>query len=125
RPCTDDRNRRDRNSDSVTMRAPCTIPAHSHTFDDNTAGGYTVSVKVTDKDGASDTKSFNVDVHNVAPTATFNAPSDVDEGDSIALSLTSPSDPSGADTSAGFDYAFDCGSGYGAFGGARPTSCPP
>src|SRR5207248_4768932 len=96
----------------------------SHTYDDNTAGGYTATVTVTDKDGGSDTKSFNVDVHNVAPTATFNAPSDVDEGDSIALSLTSPSDPSSADTAAGFTYAFDCGSGYGAFSGSSSTNCP-
>jgi PKD repeat protein len=123
-PWTVDVNWGDGHNDSFTMSAPGTIPAHSHTYDDNTAGGNTVSVKVTDKDGASDTKSFNVDVANVAPTATFNAPSDVNEGDSIALSLTSPSDPSGADTSAGFEYAFDCGSGYGAFSGSSSTSCP-
>src|SRR5205823_1571079 len=88
----------------------------SHTYDDNTLGGYTVNVSVTDKDGGYDSKSFNVDVHNVAPTATFNAPSSVDEGSPISLSLTSPSDPSGADTAAdqssdeGAAHSFDLGS---------------
>ena len=43
-----------------------------HTYDDN--GTYTVTVKVTDKDGGFDTETFQVTVANVAPTATFNAP---------------------------------------------------
>src|SRR5207253_8980223 len=83
----------------------------SHTYDDNTLGGYTVTVKVTDKDGGFDSKTFNVDVHNVAPTATFSNDGPVSEGSDFHLYLTSPSDPSGADATAGFQYAFDCGSG--------------
>src|SRR2546425_1157035 len=46
------------------------LGAQNHTYADNTPGGYTVTVKVTDKDSGFDTKSFNVDVHNVAPTST-------------------------------------------------------
>src|SRR5438128_654988 len=92
----------DGHSNNFDTSSQGSLGSLAHTYDDNTAGGYTVSVTVTDKDGGADSKSVNVDVHNVAPTATFNAPSDVNEGDSIALSLTSPSDPSGADTSAGF-----------------------
>jgi hypothetical protein len=65
-------------------------------------------------------------ISNVAPTATFNAPSSVNEGDVINLSLTSPYDPSNADTIAGFEYAFDCGdgSGYGAWSSSNTATCP-
>src|SRR5205085_2681059 len=93
-------------------------------YDDNTLGGYTVTVKVTDKDGGFNTASFNVDVHNVAPSATFSNDGPVNEGSDFHLFLSSPSDPSGADTAAGFQYAFDCGSGYGAFSGTSSASCP-
>ena len=96
----------------------------SHTYDDNAT--YTVTVTVTDKDGDDHSDTFDVVVANVAPTATFNAPTNVDEGSNIALSLSAAIDPSGADTTAGFSYAFDCGdgAGYGAFGAASSVSCP-
>src|SRR5205085_902284 len=92
-------------------------------YDDNTLGGYTVTVKVTDKDGGFNSASFNVDVHNVAPSATFSNDGPVNEGSDFHLFLSSPSDPSGADTSAGFQYAFDCGSGYGAYSGTASATC--
>jgi single-stranded DNA-binding protein len=96
----------------------CTWP------DDSGAGTADVSATVTDDDGGADTDTINVSVANVAPSATFNAPSSVNEGSDIDLSLTSPSDPSSVDTTAGFTYAFDCGSGYGAFSGTSTGSCP-
>jgi hypothetical protein len=37
--------------------------------------------------------------------------------------LQSPSDPSQADTTAGFTYAFDCGSGFGAYSTKASTTC--
>jgi Bacterial Ig domain/PKD domain len=100
-----------------------TIGAHSHTYDDN--GSYTVSVKVKDKNGEYDSKTFKVTVANVAPTATFSNDGPVNEGSSFHLSLSSPSDPSTADTTAGFTYAFDCGdgSGYGAYGASSTATC--
>jgi hypothetical protein len=65
-------------------------------------------------------------IANVAPTATFNAPTEVNEGNDINLSLTSPYDPSNADTLAGFEYAFDCGDGggYGAWSSTNTAICP-
>ena len=81
---------------------------------------------------AATARPSRVDVANVAPTASFGNDGPVDEGTSFHLSLTNPSDPSSADTTAGFTYAFDCGdgSGYGAFSAAHtpparlPTTAP-
>ena len=57
---------------------------------------------------------------NAPPTATFNAPSPVFAGLPFTLSLTSPNDPDAGDT---LTYAFDCGSGYGAFSSSTSASC--
>ena len=84
----------------------------------------TVAVRVTDDGGFSTVASTIVTITNVAPTATFSAPANVFAGSSFVLSLTGATDPSVADTSAGFTYAFDCGSGYGAFSPTATASCP-
>src|ERR671935_184803 len=104
------------------MAAPGTIPAHSHTYVDN--GSYTVTVKVTDKDGGSDSKTFKVDVANVAPTATLSNDGPVSEGSSATISFSNQFDPSSTDTSAGFHYAFSCSNGdlSGATYGGSGTS---
>jgi uncharacterized protein len=85
-----------------------------------------VRVQVTDDGGETATAQTTVDVQNVAPTATFSAPATDFAGYPFTLSLSSPSDPSAADTAAGFTYAFDCGdgSGYGAFGPSATATCP-
>jgi hypothetical protein len=83
-----------------------------------------VHVQASDETGQTAVATTTVDVLNVPPTATFNAPSSDFAGYPFTLSLTSPHDPSTADTAAGFQYAFDCGSGYSAFGSSSSTSCP-
>ena len=86
---------------------------------------FAVAAQATDDDGGVGAGSVDVTVNNVAPTAVFNAPTAVDEGSDIGLALTSPFDPSSADTTAGFEYAFDCGdgSGYGAFSSTTTATC--
>ena len=49
----------------------------------------------------------------MAPTATFNSQNSVEEDSPFEISLSNPDDPSPADKSAGFRYAFDCGDGRG------------
>ncbi|HLF26119.1 MAG TPA: PKD domain-containing protein [Anaerolineae bacterium] len=86
----------------------------------------TIGLLVGDTSGVTDTITATVGVNNIAPTATFNAPASAQsEGDPLNLSLVSPFDPSGPDTSAGFTYRFNCGdgSGWGSFSANNSTSC--
>jgi Bacterial Ig-like domain len=80
-----------------------------------------IAVRVTDTGGLRATDATSVTIDNVAPTATLGAPASVAAGFAFTLSLTSPHDPSGTDTTAGFTYAFDCGDGT--FG--TSASCTP
>jgi hypothetical protein len=82
-----------------------------------------VSLKVSDGE-LSATVTTTVSVTNVAPTATFTATPSVYAGAPIALTLTNASDPSSADTSAGFTYAFDCGDGTFVQSATATAACP-
>ena len=82
----------------------------------------TVRVQVTDDIGQTATDQATVTVRNVPPTATFSAPASSNAGFPFTLSLTAPSDPSAADTAAGFGYAFDCGDGPATGRSARPRA---
>jgi hypothetical protein len=106
---------------SVTYATAATSSSTSCTFDDN--GSYTVIGVIIDKDGGRHDATTSVTVDNVAPTATFETNTRVAEGSPIELALIGTVDPSSADTAAGFEYAFDCGSGYGAFGASNEASC--
>jgi len=100
----------------------------SHKYLDNLPGNapYTINATVTDKDGGVgglESSRVTVTVNNVPPTATFNAPASFDRRHIFPVSLTSPVDPSPVDTTAGFTYAVDCGSGYSAFGSTSSATC--
>ncbi len=84
----------------------------------------TIRVRATDDGGNTAVDAATVTIRNVPPSATFVAPASVFAGFPFALSLTGATDPSAADTAAGFAYAFDCGSGYGAFGTGSTATCP-
>jgi K319L-like, PKD domain len=87
-------------------------------------GIYDVELTVEDDDGASDGDSTTLTLSNANPSATPSIPaSDIDEGDSFDLALSSPTDPGSNDI---FSYQFDCGDG-GGYNGASGTgirSCP-
>jgi hypothetical protein len=91
--------------------------------DDGPAESQTVTIYATDGYGCVVTVDFELSVDNVAPTASFNAPTYVIAGDDFDLSLTSPDDPSSADTVAGFKYDFDCGTGYDGWGTSNVATC--
>ncbi len=93
----------------------------SFTWDDGPATR-TVTVQATDPAGASATATATVTVTNVAPTATFTAPDSVPTG-TFTITFTGQTDPSSADTTAGLEYAFDCGTGYDAFASAASANC--
>lgn len=81
-------------------------------------GTKTVRARIIDKDGGFNEYTKAITVNNVAPTATFNAPtSPVNQGSNFTLSLTGISEPSSADS---LTYAFDCGDGSG-YGPASST----
>jgi predicted extracellular nuclease len=100
-------------------------PGQSTSFSaDDGPASPVVRVRVTDDAGLTSTDQVAVSVLNVPPTGSFNAPATSFAGFPFFLSLSSVQDPSAADTVAGFSYAFDCGSGYGAFGSTASVSCP-
>ena len=79
-----------------------------YSFPDN--GTYTVRVKVTDSAGTSATAAAQVTVSNAPPRAAIDCPSTGTPGASVTFS-GSATDPSTADTAAGFQYRWDFGDG--------------
>ena len=94
-------------------------------------GSRSVKLKILDDDGGFAEYTGTVAVNNVAPSATFAATSPISEGGSSSLSLTGASDPSSADTTAGFKYSFACdglaaslATTYAGAGSTSTASCP-
>ena len=82
------------------------------------------TVRVRVSDGKLTTvDSATVNVTNVDPTATFVAPASAFAGFPFTLELANATDAAPADRP-GLMYAFDCGSGYGAFSASSTASCP-
>ena len=80
----------------------------SHTPDDGPVQSQSVTITATDTiSGEVTTLSFPLTVVNVAPTATFANGGAVNEGSTGTVSFSGQSDPSTADTTAGFHYAYD------------------
>jgi len=77
-------------------------------FTPNDNGAYSATLTVTDKDGGTGTASQSITVTNVAPTASLANNGPINEGSSATITFSGQFDPSSADTSAGFHYAYVC-----------------
>jgi hypothetical protein len=73
---------------------------------DGPAGPIVVTITATATGGLNYSTTFSYAINNVAPTATLSDSSGITYGTSATASLSSPFDPSTADTTAGFHYAF-------------------
>ena len=82
-----------------------TSPQATHAWNDN--GVFIVTGRVTDKDGGYADYTTDVEVYNVAPTATLASVGAAVEGSAVTLSLQNASDVSSADMAAGLTYSFD------------------
>jgi hypothetical protein len=90
-------------------------------FSDN--GSRVLTVEVDDGRGRTASATAALIVRNVAPTATFVAPTQANAGATFVLSLNGAADPSSADLAAGFAYSFDCGAGFGIASSIPQASC--
>lgn len=87
-------------------------------------------VTITATEGASSaSQTFHLAVKNVMPWATLENDGPKPVGVPITATFTGASDPSGADTTAGFHYAFDCNGGtldgitYATAGASASVQC--
>jgi hypothetical protein len=77
---------------SVEVALPLTSPIEHVYRDDDPSGtpedDYTVTVRVTDKDGGTTLTSATVTVRNVAPLVTSDVPTETQEGSEVAFDVT-------------------------------------
>ncbi|MEZ6073123.1 MAG: PKD domain-containing protein [Pirellulales bacterium] len=80
----------------------------THVYDDDAAYAAPISVTLVDEDGIhASAGTFNLVVNNVAPTGTAINGGPINEGSSAPVVVVAQSDPSNADTLAGFTYDYD------------------
>ncbi|HVK08828.1 MAG TPA: M57 family metalloprotease [Gemmataceae bacterium] len=94
----------DLDNDGVYEIVDSTSPTAARVFAQS--GTHTVRGRVTDRDGVSREYETTVAIRNVAPTATPSQSGPAAEGSPITVRLAGVSDPSPADTRAGFRYSF-------------------
>jgi len=97
----------------------------SATPDDGPSDSQMVTITATDTHSASGIGSFDLTVDNVAPTmGSITGPTNVLAGSSYSYTYSvSATDPSNADTTAGFYWAWDPGTGtFGAYTGTKSSS---
>ena len=91
----------------VTGEKPDVPWSTLESFDIKDNGSFTIGLKVTDGGGETNTTTTTLNVNNVDPSATFSNGGAVDEGSAGSVSFSAQSDPSSADTTAGFKYSYD------------------
>ncbi len=104
----------DVDADTITLSAsigsvtPNADGTWSWSFDtsDGPADSQTVTVYADDGSGGTASTSFGLTVNNVAPTATLAQIGSTTYGDDATVAVNDQLDPSSADTSAGFHYAY-------------------
>ncbi len=84
----------------------------------------TVTITVTDAEGDMAQQSFGLLVQDVAPTGTFNVPASCNQGAAVSVSFTNVTDPSSAETAAGFSYFYNFGDGKGFVAGTATEPVP-
>jgi Ca2+-binding RTX toxin-like protein len=89
---------------ATTFTAAGTANSAGFPFDDN--GSYTVYGRIFDANGAFTSYTTTVVVNNVAPTGTLSQNGTVYEGTAAPIGFSGVTDPSHADTTAGFHYSF-------------------
>ncbi len=65
-----------------------------------------VSLRATDSAGATDTDDATITIDNVPPTATLSNSGVAPPGQAVTVTFSGASDPSSADTAAGFHYSY-------------------